>query len=278
MITRALAVVSLLAAVGLTPALAQTAAGPDTKMMIFRLRADRSAAFEAVVVELIHALQDSPQAGVTALQGRVRVLRQDTPPGASTVEYVLLVEDPSPDVEYSLERLIRTFLPQRSDELLRDLEFATERTPPSLVDLRPLASYAPTDALRRRLERFLGEQAGPAPLEIGRASGAPATAHALDRLRGLLWNVAGPDVTVVDGSGAWRRVDWRLSLRNLSLDRELNADVVVEFRDGGGAVIDSAGTFQTVPVQDTREMSGQVRLAAADAARIASATVRVEPR
>jgi hypothetical protein len=240
-------------------------------LRVFTVNADRTGAFEDVINRLLNALQ-APTRPSSAAVG-VKFFRDASPGDGRSVRYVLLI-----DVSRaaSVEDLIREVLPDQAAALTKELAFATDGRPALAADLRMLRSLDRTDALRDRIDGVLAQQLGAGAASAPAADGNRAAAIA--QLQGSLWRVDRVAFRRVEATSTATDVDWSFTLTNLSPQNDLRAVVAIDFCDTTGAVIDTARTFRTVPVGGAAEVSGRTRLSPADAARIATTSVRIEPQ
>jgi hypothetical protein len=139
-----------------------------------------------------------------------------------------------------------------------------------------MGTVAPADALRSRLEAELGDQLVPsAPVRDADAS----EERRLDSLRRPSWAVDQVQYDVADRKAATWQFTWRFDLRNPSLLQPLLANVSVEFQDNEGSVVAVSPPVRlSVDPQDRRPVTGELGIAAAPAARVVSAVVKVDAR
>ena len=250
--------------------------GADVGMLVLHVHPQRTAVFEEVIAALIGGLNgDGPQDPANTT-GSLRFLRSTTDPATGRVPYVMMVDAPQPGFDYSLDRLIRQFLPDRAAEVNARLTFALDNVQAGAMDLTVVGAYSPVDALRSRLESVLGGLRP--PRDSKEAAPASPSNRDLEQLRGPLWSVENLDVTVGEKSATTWRIDWKLQLRNASLESTLTGLVSVDFKAADGRVLNTAQTFVVVPLHDARVLAGQVQLPAGIAERIASTAVRFDPR
>jgi hypothetical protein len=275
---RGIATVALASLIVSAPSAAQdTVFRSDVGAILFAIRSDRAAAFEQVIEVVVAALRSGTRADASLPVFGLRVLKTGESANG-VIQYLLLAEPPAPGVSDSLPKLISATMPERTAELIAQLDFATEGRPAVVLDLRTLQDLPRADLLRSRLDSILAAQldprAGPGNERVD-----PEVRRSMDRLRTVLWSVDEVGCRVVDGSGQTRRVEWSYTVRNLSLSDRLLADVTVQFVDKDGAVVHTfSGGYADVGPQAKHAASGVAQVPAATAARIVATTVRVEPR
>jgi hypothetical protein len=252
--------------------------GAQIGMLVLHVHTQRTAVFEEVIAELVGALNGGGHQDPSRSPGGIRFLRATADPATGRVPYIVMVDAPVPGIDYSLEGLVRQFIPERAVEVNGRLAFALDNVQAGVLDLTVVGKYSPTDALRSRLDSLLGGLRLPGNSGDSKDVPPPPSKLDLEKLKGPLWSVDQLDVTVGERSLATWRIDWKLRLRNASLQSELTGSVAVDFKAADGSVLHTVQTFVTVPLDEIRELSGQIRLPANVAERIASSAVRVDPR
>lgn len=240
-----------------------------TGIVTYTIRADRTAAFEQLIERLLQGLRSPAdlRPGVS-----IKVLRQASAAGAATVAYVLIADPAAADVDYSLGGLVsRTFEGAELADVRQQLAWVLQDATVAAIDLRALGAVNPLDRLRERIGLQLGDAV--------RAGAADATPDAaLEALRGPAW-VADRLTHQLRRSGTAWQADWSLTLRNASLARALDAEVVVELVDASGRVLaQSAPEWVAIATQESTGLSGTIDVREADGPRVAAARLRVTPR
>jgi hypothetical protein len=253
---------------GAAPAAAQTFTA-GTGILTYGIRADRTAAFEGVVRRLLAALRDPQRDAAAGVS--LRVLRQASGAGDS-VSYVLIADPALPSIDYSLAALVeRTFDGGERDELRQQAAFALQSATVSAIDLRKVDAVTPLDRVEARIGLALG--APPSADAVGDQRDA-----ALEALRGPSWTIDRLTHTMRRQGNAWA-ADWSLTLRNVSLTRGLDAEVVVELVDDrGGVVARSAPEWISLAPRDSSGLSGTIAVSPADGARVSAARAHMTLR
>ena len=255
----------------------QTVFRSEVGILVYPVRADSMAAFEEVLAKLREALGRDAET-MTLLPASLKMFRNSRGASDGWEQYVVVVEQPRPGLDYSIDGLIRRVLPEEAGGLLGQLTAATGGVAPAIQDLSLVGSVTPADALNLRLDGFLrGEltsarHAGETPEAIA------GQARTMERLQQAIWSVDALDVQVVEKTASYWEFEWRFALRNLSLTEALNADVAVEFRDADGTLLEAARSFEMVPLQESRVVSGRRRIAIGAALRVANTSIAVERR
>ncbi|MCC7416391.1 MAG: hypothetical protein IT176_04555 [Acidobacteria bacterium] len=250
----------------------------DAKVMIYSVLREQTTRFDDLLVRILHQLKEPDGSGAAVPALSLKVFRSQAPPAeAGTVPYVVIVERAPAGTDYSLEALAGLVLPEQAGAISRELRLATGNVPPSIQNLALVDAITPTDQLRGRLNSYLASQlAEPDQTSAGVAD--DGTDARLDQIRAAVWTIDALTYRVA-GRNAFDWVfQWTCSLRNTSLSVNLAADVAIEFRDAGGAILATDRVFEAVPVQQVRTFTGELRLPAAQAVRVAAATAAVAPR
>jgi hypothetical protein len=249
----------------------------DVGMMTYVVRPEQAAAFEQVLERVVQGLKAAGTVEHPHVAIGLRTLKAVQGFAAGGVLYVLLVEPVVPGVDYSIERLITDTLPSDAADLIRRFRVATEGAQTTIASLKTMGMVAPADALRSRLEAELGDQLVPGAPGPGDPDGSEE--RRLDSLRRPSWAVDHVQYDVADRKAATWQFTWRFDVRNSSLLQPLLADVSVEFRDNEGAVVAASPPVRlSVDPQDRRPVTGELGIAAASAARVVNAVVKVDAR
>ena len=246
----------------------------DVGLMVFTVRADRAAAAQAILDRLTAALKANAGADPATPWPGLRVLRS-APTETADRLFIIQVEPVVPSQDYSIERLLTVAIPGEAASLNAQWREALDGARPFVADLKVLHTITPDELMRSRLEAGLAQSG--ARFGLPPASSGDSDRERLERLRAPLWAVEGVQYRAVDVTGGEWRFSWSLWLANRSLLGPASADVIVEFRDAKGGVVGSArARVVAVDTGERREVSGEARISASPASRVASATARVE--